>query len=679
MSNEVNQAYLRAYIKNRVASSREREASTPLPTRQVQTSQGGLESLYRRADAAREQIPAPRGSATGGGSATVGGSAMGGGSATGTGVEQRDAAPAISVQAISSLRRQAAGSPQVERSTEERPVMHRSQNSSASSRTRMPAPESTASALNNTGLPNNVVKPSIAHPASVNPANAVGQGTTASLSAHRPITARNILGSRGAANAATPATPSFAAMPAVAARPAVGPAPVLPGEVAPGTPVRPQSSRAAVPASPAVEPANREQISAPGTEAAANVWSPLGAERGMKGAGVFRQQPAVVVNGTPYTVGPSVGSVRPAVPQAEANAPIETPVVEVKTQTIRIDSAHVPNTQRPVDNQSVNNRSALNNPDGTSHRASGLRFDSAHLSPAHPETPELPSESLDEHNGLVPPMARQAYRERSPEHWVREKTRREIEERLVREERRNVSHEPVDAPRNELASEVAKATDLQFRPSWEVDRFFWPEVLYHLENSDKEAFELIGKHLVSANQDGLKVMAITSGERGVGRSTVAMHLARAAAAAGLNVALLDADTCYPSLIDQLRLDMDHGWQDSLFENVPLEEVAVRSVEDNLTVFPLTSVIAPQQLHANLSRVAKFIKRIADAHDIVFLDSHRLNLEQRDLAGVAQDCCVDAAVVVVDTELSIKEKVDTAICILQGMGVASIGLVENFHA
>jgi hypothetical protein len=110
----------------------------------------------------------------------------------------------------------------------------------------------------------------------------------------------------------------------------------------------------------------------------------------------------------------------------------------------------------------------------------------------------------------------------------------------------------------------------------------------------------------------------------------------------------------------------------------LEEVAVRSIEDRITVFPLTSVVSAQQLHANLHRMSKTVKRIASAFDIVLLDSNRLNLEQRELVGVSQETIVDAAIVVVDTELSIKEKVDTAVSILQGMGITSVGIVENFN-
>ncbi|MFO0011913.1 MAG: tyrosine-protein kinase family protein [Planctomycetota bacterium] len=218
-----------------------------------------------------------------------------------------------------------------------------------------------------------------------------------------------------------------------------------------------------------------------------------------------------------------------------------------------------------------------------------------------------------------------------------------------------------------------------FAPAWEVDSFSWPEVVTRLEQSDPGTFRRVGHHLVNANQTGLKVLAVTSGERGVGRSTVAMHMARSAAAAGLKVALVDADAANPSLVDQLRLDVQNGWQDCLFEAVPLEESAVHAVSDKITLFPLTDVVSPQQVRANLLRMSKLIRRISNAFDLVILDSCRLHLDQRELIGLSNERAVDAAIVVFDTELSIKEKIDSAISILQSLGMHSIGLVENFRS
>lgn len=422
---------------------------------------------------------------------------------------------------------------------------------------------------------------------------------------------------------------------------------------APGAPAARQSSPLAKPISTNVSaPAPRAPEAPPLVpEDVRGVWSPLGAERGMKGTGVFRAQPAVVVNGVPTMVVHPESLAQPTA--APPNKPIPRSVTSPAHPfpSIRIDSGH--------------------------------GKVASHLAPVAPTPAPAPAPVSPKAHPLAPPQSVEC-----PAATVSSE-----EVRVIADSEPMTSHatrapisqrQPATAPPRMDRKETNKATaevplPVAFRPSWEVDKFFWPEVLLQLEKSNRSAFDQIGHHLRLANQDGLRVMAITSGERGVGRSTVAMHLARCAAAAGLQVGLLDADTCYPSLIDQLRLDMEHGWQDCLFENVPLEEVAVRSVEDNITVYPLTSIIAAQQLHANLNRIARIVKRVASVHDIVFLDSNRLNLEQRDLVGVSQECVVDAAVLVVDTELSIREKVDTANSILQGMGIASVGMVENFHA
>lgn len=442
-----------------------------------------------------------------------------------------------------------------------------------------------------------------------------------------------------------------------------------------------------------------------------NVWSPLGVERGIKATGIFRSQPAVVVNGAVAQ--------RQVVHNAEPLPPIhrsksdntsfaKTPMKDAESNdsTLRTDSPSVPKIR-------IDRAHGATPTEGTP-TASKANSSTSHYVPSAKQPRLMGEESLTSIG--TPSASRNAEANASKaagpsslnatDPFSRTGTSRTTENRSTATQPTaprtadidgqaslQTNHRRIDSKHEAMpqsrpphaqsrAAEVRTPLPLPlpvtFSASWEVDRFFWPEVAIQIEKSHGDAFLQIGKHLRLANQDGLKVMAVTSGERGVGRSTVAMHLARCAAAAGLNVALLDADTFYPSLVDQLRLDVEHGWQDCLFENIPLEEVAVRSVEDRITVFPLTSTVSAQQMHANLHRMSKIVKRIASAFDIVLLDSNRLNLEQRELVGVSQESIVDAAIVVVDTELSIKEKVDTAVSILQGMGIASVGMVENFN-
>ena len=71
-----------------------------------------------------------------------------------------------------------------------------------------------------------------------------------------------------------------------------------------------------------------------------------------------------------------------------------------------------------------------------------------------------------------------------------------------------------------------------FLPVWEVDQFQWPTTLNLL--IDKLGMDLVhtGRDLQEAAQAGMKVLGVTSVSDQAGRSTTAMCLARAAAAAG---------------------------------------------------------------------------------------------------------------------------------------------------
>ena len=403
------------------------------------------------------------------------------------------------------------------------------------------------------------------------------------------------------------------------------------------------------------------------------VWSPLGAERGMK-ALESTSVPAIVRNGVP------------AVTSEAAQYRRQTPTVQPPTQLQTSQHAQ-PAVQASLQGTNVSRETydQVMYVDGLSGHASAQR-----ISGTRPTARTLAEITEPIAFGTGTQTAVPSNKRAQIEQPV--VARPEMQDgdsirRFDESNRRSVVESATSATSVSSMPKVDKTSPLNtglplpvaFNPSWEVDQFFWPEVVKHIETSHLEAFQQIGKHLSLANRDGLKVMAVTSGERGVGRSTVTMHMARCAAAAGLRVALLDGDTYCPSLIDQLRLDMQQGWQDCLFENVPLHEIAIHSIADQVTLFPLTSTIPQQQVHANLHRIAKLVRRISNAFEMVFIDANRLSLEQRDLVGVAQETIVDAAIVVVDTELSIKEKVDSAVSILRAMGISSIGLVENFQS
>lgn len=408
------------------------------------------------------------------------------------------------------------------------------------------------------------------------------------------------------------------------------------------------------------------------------VWSPLGVERGMKAMESSKASPAIVRNGVEAVSRESAIQRRSQVQQPHAS--IAAPHLE-KNRDLEQNHAAVPSSQyNPI--QYVDGlRGHVGVVEPSSNRTSNHTL-SEITKPIAFGTGLGTKEISDNAIQTLEPKTREPQPKEEPQ-TDRSRPSDVLREAMPPRERgdsgRIRSEESPTYRRIDNAHIVSPDLPVAFTPSWEVDCFLWPEVVKQIERSHADAFRQIGKHLCTANRDGLKVMAITSGERGVGRSTVAMHMARSAAASGLKVALVEGDAFCPSLIDQLRLDVEHGWADCLFENVPLHEVAIHSIQDGITLFPLKSVISAQELHANLHRMAKLIKRISTAFDIVFIDSNRLNLEQRDLVGVSQESVIDAAIVVVDTELSIKEKVDSAVGILQNMRLSSIGLVENFQS
>ena len=158
-----------------------------------------------------------------------------------------------------------------------------------------------------------------------------------------------------------------------------------------------------------------------------------------------------------------------------------------------------------------------------------------------------------------------------------------------------------------------------------------------------------------------------------------MCLAKTLSKLGLKIGLFDGDYECPCLVDQLSLETQYGWQQCLLENIPLDEVAIHAVHEAITFFPLTDSIASSHVAAHATRINKLIRRIANAHDMVIIDANRVTHKQSQLLGTGDEAVLDAALLIVDAELSLRQRIDSAIELVRQQGVQSIGLVENFHS
>jgi Mrp family chromosome partitioning ATPase len=213
------------------------------------------------------------------------------------------------------------------------------------------------------------------------------------------------------------------------------------------------------------------------------------------------------------------------------------------------------------------------------------------------------------------------------------------------------------------------------QPAWEVDRFQWPEHCKLLLNTESEYLADVGKRLANAAQDGLNILAITSTRRGEGRTTLALCLARAAAQAGVKVALVDADMENPQLINELGVEAACGWQDVVLGTQPLAEAAIVSLDDRFTFFPWTPGGALKSL--NDPRATRVLREIAKAYSLVILDLGPVPGRETRMFEDGDACPIDAAILVRDVRWTSAVEAQRVAGQLTEAGVESVGIAENF--
>ncbi len=228
-----------------------------------------------------------------------------------------------------------------------------------------------------------------------------------------------------------------------------------------------------------------------------------------------------------------------------------------------------------------------------------------------------------------------------------------------------------------LGRAVAPRSLEPFAAAWEVDAFHWPTLCTQLDVASGHRLSASGDELYMAVQDGLKVVAITSAQRREGRTTIALSLARSAAAAGCRVALVDADGANPELAHCLGLDAPCDWRETQRDRQPLREAAVASLNDRVTLFPLTG--SDDDLTGRLDDPALtcVLKELQQAFDLVVVDARPV-LECPVSGATAPGAgMVDMVLVVRNVQGTTPEVCLSAVGPVRAMGVRAVGIVENF--
>ncbi len=206
----------------------------------------------------------------------------------------------------------------------------------------------------------------------------------------------------------------------------------------------------------------------------------------------------------------------------------------------------------------------------------------------------------------------------------------------------------------------------EFIAAWQVDEFLVPEAINELFLVGSIAEQLAAR-LATAREQGLRTIAITSCKSGEGRSTVAIGMALSVAFSGLRVALVDADREGVKIATDLHLDVDHSWLDAIRQGESLEEVAVASAADVLTLLPLLDRAeeAPFEHH----ELAAVVAELRKSFDMVIVDCGA--------SSVSDAAICDTALIVRDIQRTKAAEVETLAMSLRRAGRSGVGVIENF--
>ncbi len=215
-----------------------------------------------------------------------------------------------------------------------------------------------------------------------------------------------------------------------------------------------------------------------------------------------------------------------------------------------------------------------------------------------------------------------------------------------------------------------------FRPLWEVDRFRWPVLVDRLLSQGGGLAGIVNR-LVGHSHNGTKVLAIPSFGRGEGRTTVAFCLARLAAGRGISVVLVDGDHEHPVVATELGISFDMGW-DAAVDNPPnMAEVAVQSIEDDLSILPLCG--NPHRCDASIARARVALGSLSEVHDLVLVDAGPIfTAAHRWFDRQGGRLMVDHALVVRDLRTISEFQLADVVERLRVRDVPILGIAENFQ-
>ncbi|MCG8449023.1 MAG: hypothetical protein MI725_05525 [Pirellulales bacterium] len=217
-----------------------------------------------------------------------------------------------------------------------------------------------------------------------------------------------------------------------------------------------------------------------------------------------------------------------------------------------------------------------------------------------------------------------------------------------------------------------------FRPVFEVDGFRWPAITTELLGTHVQTLAPVAEQLLVASEEGRSMVGIAGARSGVGATTIHLCLARLLASAGKSVAMVDADFVNRSLLRNLGLEFDVGWENVLAGQTPLAESVVHSLGDKVSLLPLVghSTPATDLLSSIQTSVSAGVLRYH--YDLVLFDLGAAGQEPQwsTAQEIVEHCRIDASIIVADsqhTESAALVHVDQLMSLL---GSTCLGMIGN---
>jgi Mrp family chromosome partitioning ATPase len=221
--------------------------------------------------------------------------------------------------------------------------------------------------------------------------------------------------------------------------------------------------------------------------------------------------------------------------------------------------------------------------------------------------------------------------------------------------------------------------DVGLQPAFETRRFQWPRNVEVLIAAAGGEFATFAEQLEERCREGCRTLLVTGTERGEGRTTLVLALARLAANRGLRTVAVDVDLQAPQLAEQLGVRPETGWDDAQAERLSVADALIESLDDRLSLLPLRGGFANPRALAGGGFLRDAVACLRENFDLILLDVGPLGDDAAaiDLAAALGGCSLDDALVVRDRRRISSKQLHETCRRTAALGVRHWDVVENF--